>query len=304
MRPPQPATRFRAAPPAWRSLTPADRATLSRLLGREPDRAFARRAWRLLDYLALRDGETVLDYGCGMGFYLLAMGRLRRVQLVGIDGDRRRLGQARAARVPGDVLLGDGQRLPFADATFDSVLASEVIEHLPDDTAGLREIWRVLRPGGKLAISVPHARYPFWWDPISRMLELLGRPPIRSGPIATIWSNHVRLYTPATLFALVADAGFEVEALEEATHYSIPFAHFLLYGVGKPLLEHNLLPAPLRRGVDRLAGSEHSGIALDPVAAGVALLRAVDGLNDGPHVEQHSTFVNILLSARKPAPSA
>ena len=49
--------------------------------------AYRRRARILLDYLELQDGERVLDCGCGMGFYLMAMGKLRRLQLVGSPGN-------------------------------------------------------------------------------------------------------------------------------------------------------------------------------------------------------------------------
>jgi hypothetical protein len=158
----------------------------------------------------------------------------------------------------------------------------------------------VLRPGGVLAISVPHARYPFWWDPINATWTALGGRPIRSGPIAGIWSNHVRLYDPETLATRVRDAGLQIEALEESTHYSVPFIHFIVYGVGKPLLEHGLVPRRLLASTDRFAGEQNSGSRLNPFNAVRGLFRLVDRLNDRPTPPRRRTYVNVLVKARKP----
>lgn len=282
------------------SLTAADRRTLATLLRNEADMAFRRRAERLIDWLELRDGQCVFDCGCGMGFYLMALGSLRDLDLVGLDGDLDRLHWAQRENVPADLLSGDIQRLPFADESFDRVLMSEVLEHIADDRAALREIFRVLKPGGILALSVPHARFPFWWDPINSVWIALGGSPIRRGPIAGIWSNHERLYEPATLAERMRDAGFELEIVEEATHHSAPFIHFLVYGIGKPLLEHHLLPTSLRASADRFSGAQNSGSLLNPINLGVSLFRLVDRRNDRPAVRHKRTFVNVLVKARKP----
>src|SRR4029077_17502585 len=137
-----------------------------------------------------------------------------------------------AARLTSAVLVeGDVRALPFDDSSFDRVVLSEVLEHIADDVGVLRELRRVLRPGGILALSVPHARYPFWWDPINRTWTALGGKPFRSGPLVGIWSNHERLYEPPELIAKFQQAGFELEMVEEQTHFSFPFIHFLVYGI-------------------------------------------------------------------------
>jgi glycosyltransferase involved in cell wall biosynthesis/ubiquinone/menaquinone biosynthesis C-methylase UbiE len=291
--------RRRAAGP-WASLTACDRATLHRILSNETDMAFRRRAYILLDYLELHDGERVLDCGCGMGFYLMAMGKLRRLELVGLDQDVDRLDCAQREHVPATLVSGDIHHLPFDDASFDKVLMSEVLEHLPDDRAALREVYRVLKPGGILALSVPHARYPFWWDPIGRTWTALGGEPIRRGPIAGIWSNHERLYWPTDLVKRMREAGFTIETVEEATHYSFPFIHFIVYGIGKPLIEHQLLPDTLHRSADRFTGEQNTGSLLNPINLGRAVFSAVDRLNERPQVATKDTFVNILVKACKP----
>jgi SAM-dependent methyltransferase len=282
------------------SLSNEDAAKLQFLLRNEADMAFRRRAIRLLDWLELQDGENVLDCGCGMGFYLMTMGSLRSLRLTGVDADEARLQWARRERVPAHLLRTDIERLPFADCTFDKILFSEVLEHLSDDAAGLRELLRVLRPRGILAISVPHAQYPLGWDPINRIWIALGGRPFRTGPIAGIWSNHERLYEPDLLVARVQEAGFRVEHMEEATHYSFPFAHFLVYGIGKPLLEHGLLPQWARNSADRFSGARNRGSLWNPVNAFVRFQQMIDRLNDSPQVRSKRTFVNVLVKARKP----
>ena len=283
------------------SLNEKNHDVLDALLRNEADMAYRRRARILLDYLELRDGDRVLDCGCGFGFYLMVMDRLRRLDLVGVDKVRDRLSHAQRERVPAALANADLNLLPFRDESFDRVLMSEVLEHLEDDQPALAEMHRVLRPGGILAISVPHARYPLLWDPINRLWTALGGEPIRSGPIAGIWSDHKVLYQPAELVASVRSAGFTPEVVEEATHYSFPFSHFLVYGIGKPLFERNLLPSRLHRAADRFHGEENTGSLLNPVNLGVAMFRLVDRLNERPATAGKRTFVNVLVKARKPS---
>jgi SAM-dependent methyltransferase len=285
----------------WRSLTPRDHAILDGLLRREADMAYGRRLRILIDYLDLHDGERVFDVGCGMGFYLLAMGRLRTVSLVGLDGDGARLERAHRERVPARFVRGHLSQIPFAAASFDKGLMTEVLEHVEDDRGALCEAFRVLKPGGVLAISVPHARYPFLWDPINRVWALVGGRPLRRGPLVGIWTDHRRLYGPQDLRARVQDAGFQVDLVEEATHYSFPFMHFLLYGLGKPLIERHLLPRGVRQRADRFSAAGRQDRRRSALALGVALLRLCDRLNDRPAVAGKRTFVNVLVKARKPA---
>lgn len=280
-------------------LDDADLGTLERLLTNEADMAFRRRAVRLLDYLELEDGRRVLDCGCGMGFYLLAMSRLRRLELYGVDSDLRRLAQADALGTGAQLSEADATALPFPDEWFDAVLLSEVLEHVPDDAAALAEIRRILRPGGVLAVSVPNARYPFWWDPINATWSALGGAPIRRGRLVGIWTNHERLYGAAELERRVRDAGFDVEVVETATHYAFPFMHFIVYGIGKPLLERGLLPRRLEASADRLAGEANTGSALNPFNVVRSIFRLVDRLNERPAARARRSTVNVLLKGRR-----
>jgi len=109
----------------------------------------------------------------------------------------------------------------------------------------------LLKPGGVVAITVPNANYPFWWDPINRTLETAVHAHIGRGPLAGIWANHVRLYTAEQLRRAALAAGFVVEQERAFTHYSFPFIHNLVYGLGKPLLESGLMPEKMANAADR-----------------------------------------------------
>jgi len=282
------------------SLSAGDHLLLDRLLSNEADMAFRRRARMLLEYLELREGDRVIDVGCGMGVYLMLMSRLRRLDLYGLDLQPDRLRRARAEVSTAQLLCGDIGRLPFAPEVFDKALMSEVLEHVPDDEGALRAIRRLLKPGGLLAVSVPHANYPFWWDPINRTWTRVGGRPIRKGPLVGIWTDHQRLYLPDELEARLERTGFVVEAVEQATHYCFPFMHFLVYGVGKPLMERELLPRALANSADRFRAEQNQGGYLNPVNVGVAAFRAFDQANEHPEAADQSTFVNVLARARKP----
>lgn len=274
---------------------------LDGLLANEADMAFRRRVPILLDFLELRDGKRVLDCGCGMGFYLMVMSTLWNLELVGLDADVERLHCAEEHGIRAELVRGDAQRLPLADDSFDAVLMTEVLEHIPDDAAALSEVLRVLRPGGVLALSVPHAQYPIAWDPINFVWTALGGAPIRQGPIVGIWTNHLRLYDAPALAERIRSSGLELETLEESTHACFPFMHFLVYGIGKPLIEHGVVPEGLRASADRFTGLENSGSQFNPFNMARSVFRLVDRLNDRPPDGRHHRFVNVLAKARKPA---
>ena len=104
------------------------------------------------------EGKRVLDVGCGVGEFVR---RLREFSedVCGVDIDAERVRQG-AERVP-NLALSVGEYLPFRDDTFDVVLLHEVIEHVTDDLATLREARRVLRPDGRAVIFCPNRLYPF-----------------------------------------------------------------------------------------------------------------------------------------------
>ena len=119
------------------------------------------------DRLDLRPGMTVLDLGCGEGRHAFEAYR-RGASVVALDWGvsevettKRWLGAiAEAGEAAGglpryEVVRGDLLALPFPDASVDRVMASEVLEHIPDDVTAMAEISRVLKPGGRAVVTVP-----------------------------------------------------------------------------------------------------------------------------------------------------
>jgi len=165
----------------------------------------------------LRADDVVLDVGCANGHHTLAAaGRAQRV--FGIDADVAQLGIARIAARRNAV---DNVRLvawdvtrafPFPDSTFDAVLFLDVIEHLVPRVAVLREIGRVLRPGGRLLLSAPH-RDTSW------------RRRLRSaGLFAFSDADHKIEYSRESLLVELADGGFEPAEPIMPVVYDTPLA--------------------------------------------------------------------------------
>ena len=132
-------------------------------------------------------GRRALDLGCGTGLNLDHLSKL--AQPVGTDYVEEAL---QFCRERGHSMLckADAAELPFGDSFFDIITALDVIEHLDDDVTALRELHRVLRPGGLAVISVP--AYPVLW---------------------TYWDDilgHRRRYTTRTMRVAAEKAGLEV----------------------------------------------------------------------------------------------
>ena len=130
----------------------------------------------------------ILDVGCGTGANLLMLSQYGDAEGVDVSEDALAFCRERGLR---NVKLGAAEELPYADATFDLVTALDVVEHLDDDLAGLREMRRVLRPGGRVLLFVP--TFMFLWG------------------LQDDVSNHRRRYTLPGLLRAVEAAGFTVE---------------------------------------------------------------------------------------------
>jgi SAM-dependent methyltransferase len=112
----------------------------------------------LIRQYAPLEGRRILDIGCGLGVYVRKF-RGFSDRVCGIDIDPKRLREG-ARETPG-LLLGVGEHLPFRDGSFDVVVLNEVIEHVQDDAATLREALRVIAPGGHVVIYAPNRLFPF-----------------------------------------------------------------------------------------------------------------------------------------------
>lgn len=151
-------------------------------------------------------GETarILDVGCGTGANLEMLANLGEAQ--GVDISEEALDFCRARGLH-SVQLGPAEHLPYADESFDLVTALDVVEHLDDDVAGLKEMRRVLRPGGCALLFVP--AFMFLWG------------------VQDDVSHHRRRYTLAEIKKSAAAAGFSIE---RATYANLTFFAPILLG--------------------------------------------------------------------------
>lgn len=183
--------------------------------------------------LDLTPASRLLDVGSGTGRHILELTRYEGT-FVGLDmarEDLRSMGYLleltkRERPVPAAVHMvqGDGERLPFEDDLFDQVLCTETLEHVPDDRAILRELVRVLRPNGVLAISVP--------DEYSERLLWRVSPRYKSAP-----GGHVRIYRRKEIRQLLRENGAEPFAVQ--FRHSLESVRWLVHSVvdrewGKP----------------------------------------------------------------------
>ncbi len=170
-----------------------------------------------LERLRVRRGDLLLDAGCGEGRH--CFGALERgARVVGLDLDRASLAKAsgalraRARELDGSgaMLQGDTFHLPFADATFDKVICSEVMEHVHDYRGAARELARVTRPGGLLAVTIPTAT--------SEALYLRLGDDYFESP-----GGHIRIFSPRALAEGLAAAGFATLGVGFAHGFHTPY---------------------------------------------------------------------------------
>ncbi|SDS14925.1 Methyltransferase domain-containing protein [Nocardioides scoriae] len=221
------------------------------------------------DRLGLRPGDRVIDMGCGAGRHAYEMYR-RGADVIAFDQDADELsgvsdvfaGMREAGEVPAgaeaDVKQGDALSLPFADGEFDRVVASEVLEHIPDDVSAISELVRVLAPGGTMAVTVPR------WLPERICWALSDEYHANEG-------GHIRIYTRTELVARLEAAGMVLEGHAHAHALHSPY-WWIKCAVGvdrerHPLVRgyHQLLVWDIMRtrGISRLTrGAER---ALDPL---------------------------------------
>jgi SAM-dependent methyltransferase len=179
----------------------------------------------------------ILDVGCGTGANLLLLSKYGDAEGVDVSEDALSFCRERGLE---KVRLGDGEELPYEDGTFDLVTAFDVVEHMDDDLAGLKEMRRVLRPGGRVLLFVP--TFMFLWGLQDEV------------------SNHRRRYRLPELERVLEQAGFEVE---RTTYANITFflpillVRKLMRLTGIKTDTENTINVPALNGVlGRLFGAE------------------------------------------------
>ncbi|MGY1631727.1 methyltransferase domain-containing protein [Geodermatophilus sp. SYSU D01186] len=163
----------------------------------------------VVELLALRPGERVLDVGVGPG--LLAADLARAVgptgRVCGVDTSESMLALAgRRATAEGaapvELRCADAVALPYADATFDVAVSTQVLEYVEDVAAAVAELWRVLRPGGRVLVLDTD------WDSV----VWHSRDRVRTARVLEAWEQHLAdPHLPVRLAGHLERAGFRVE---------------------------------------------------------------------------------------------
>jgi SAM-dependent methyltransferase len=196
------------------------------------------------DTLGLQPGDRILDLGCGGGRHAFEAAR-RGAIVTAVDLD---LGELKAVRdttyamvqageIPEGVICpanGDALRLPFAHATFDRIIASEVMEHIPDDHAAARELARVLKPGGTIAVTIPaYVPERICWA----LSDEYHAPHVVGG--------HVRIYAKGVIKAVLRGAGLQPVTSHHAHALHSPY-WWLKCAVGPTNDDHPAVKAYLK----------------------------------------------------------
>ncbi len=197
------------------------------------------------DKIGVGPGTKVIDVGCGAGRHSFEAYR-RGADVIAFDQDAAELanvdillramaetGEAPAS-ASAETVKGDALALPFPDGSFDCVIASEILEHVPADDTAINELIRILKVGGALVVTVPR------WLP-ERVCWLL------SEEYHSNDGGHVRIYRASELRSRIARAGMNFIHLHYAHGLHTPFWWLkCLVGVSKPThpvvrTYHNLL---------------------------------------------------------------
>jgi len=163
--------------------------------------------------LNVQENDLVLDAGCGFGRHSLEF-LSRGASVLAVDLDLESLRRTRfalhefkkTASKANDFLVhsADALNLPFKDETFDKIICSEVMEHVSDDQKSTDELYRVLKKGGRIAITVPTLFSEQIYDFLTH--EYFSSP-----------GGHVRKYKPKNLIKILEKSGFKI--------YGVGFKH-------------------------------------------------------------------------------
>jgi arsenite methyltransferase len=160
----------------------------------------------VVEAIQLKAGERVLDVGSGPGFLVAeiaeAVGSTGSVFGIDISESMMRMAERRCAGLPRVTLeVGDAQSLKYADGAFDVVVSTQVLEYVADSRRVLDQVFRVVRPDGRIAVLATDWASLVWHGPDDKLMER----------VLSAWATHCAdPHLPRTLGPRLRDAGFEI----------------------------------------------------------------------------------------------
>lgn len=208
-----------------------------------------------LIYVGVRPGTKCLDVGCGSGNSYAPGLVARGAEWTGVDVSENAVAAARASGLDARV-IEDAAELPFPDESFDLVVCIEVLEHLFSPDRAAAEIWRVLKPGGRLVASTPNVAY---WRLRANMVFGLWNPHGDELAVEQPWRDpHIRFFTPKTLTRMLRMAGFS--SVETSAHGGRFLNH--LTSRRTPFFGQSAVYRALERRKPSLLGATISAVAV------------------------------------------
>jgi SAM-dependent methyltransferase len=202
--------------------------------------------------LNIKDGDTVLDVGCGEGRHAIKAYQSAKCTVYALDLDQKNairtkfffklLEDESQNQSQWLSIRADAVSMPFPDRSFDKIICSEVLEHIPDDRAAVIEFRRILKDDGVLAVSVPSffSETLFW-----TMSNQYHNQP----------GGHIRKYRLGKLLAVIRESGFSVFNVHREHSLHVPY-WFLrcLFGINHekafiPSLYHRFLVWDIEKGI-------------------------------------------------------
>jgi ubiquinone/menaquinone biosynthesis C-methylase UbiE len=275
-----------------------DTQKLEKILSNVGDMALKRRARIILTALDIKDTESVLDAGGGDGYYSKLVSELTQAKVSLYDFDENALNSARINLKGKNIEISQGSvhQMPFPANTFDKIILTEVMEHVPYESKGFDELYRVLKPGGLLAMTVPNYNFPFFWDPVNWIMQNIVHHPIKHSPFedffAGIWYGHLRLYKVDELRHKLEEHKFQVRDMQAVTHFSLPFQHYILNIMAR-LLYGGKMSQEMKESVSKFETTKTPKRSL-PVRVGFWLFSTVDKPNDNVPLSASSVSLYAL----------
>ncbi|MDQ1639852.1 MAG: hypothetical protein QOF62_3191 [Pyrinomonadaceae bacterium] len=199
--------------------------------------SFLKRVCAELKSTSRKGSLNILDVGCGTGANLEMLSQFGQAEGVDVSAEALEFCRERGLQ---QVKQGAAEALPYENDSFDLVTGLDVVEHLDDDVAGLKEMRRVLRAGGRAVLFVP--AFMFLWG------------------VQDDISNHRRRYTMDNLKEAVRKAGFEIE---RASYVNLSFFAPIFFGrllmrvTGlRPASENNITIGALNGVMGKMFGAE------------------------------------------------